>query len=409
MAFGDGPEDKALKEAWSAFCDKLKSAGDQVFKDYNPASPLQRADGFRFLTQNLGQAFDLALETKDTRYPALHAFCSPTRKLGGDNADFTYVQAWIDGQSVYRISGNRGTARFINFAVQGPRSTAAYGGGAKRPLHEPFGDVPEANLFGHELKCDPDGGFELYIGGPEREPNWLPTTPGTRKLFLRQGFDSWDEIPATMRIERVDMAEPPPMPTPRTMIDAFEWAGGFITGMMNDWPDWPFEQGGVDYQNPNSFPPLDNVDADKKRGRSINNMYWEIGPDEALIVEFDNYDALWAFTNMGQFMNSMDYLYRPVSYSPARSKVDADGRVRFVMTHRDPGYHNWIDTQGFEVGNLTHRTLLSTEEVQIDTRLVKLDDLDAAMHPTSAKCTKEERVAQMWARYHSIRRRYALL
>ncbi len=409
MSFGDGVEDHALKAAWEAFCDRLKAAGDQVFKDYNPANPLQRADGFRFLTQNLGQAFDLALETKDTRYPALHAFCTPTRKLGGDNADFTYVQAWVDGRSVYRISGHRGTARFLNFAVQGPRSTAAYGGGATRPLHDPFGDVPEANLFGDDLKCQPDGSFELFIGGPERGPNWLPTTPGTRKLFLRQGFDSWDEVPATMRIERIDMDEPRPMPTPATMIEAFDWAGTFLTEMMNDWPDWAFEQGGVDRKRPNSFPPLDNVEADKLRGRTINNMYWEIGPDEALVIEFKNYDAFWAFTNMGLFMTSMDYLYRPVSYSPARSKVDADGRVRFVMTHADPGYHNWIDTQGFEAGNLTHRTLLSTQSVQLDTKLVKLDRLDAAMHPTSARCTQEERAAQMWARFGSIRRRYALL
>ena len=40
-----------------------------------PPTPLHRADAFRFLTQNLGQAFDLALETKDTRYPVMHAFC----------------------------------------------------------------------------------------------------------------------------------------------------------------------------------------------------------------------------------------------------------------------------------------------------------------------------------------------
>src|SRR5471032_2336497 len=114
MAFADSPDDGPLRAAWADFCEQLKAAGDLAFKDYNPATALQRADAFRFLTQNLGQAFDLALETKDTRYPQLHAFCNPTRKLGGDCADFTYLQAWIDGQSAYRITGNRGTARFFN-------------------------------------------------------------------------------------------------------------------------------------------------------------------------------------------------------------------------------------------------------------------------------------------------------
>ncbi|PRC49492.1 hypothetical protein C6A85_74440, partial [Mycobacterium sp. ITM-2017-0098] len=114
MAFGDGPDDEALRGAWQAFCAKLSAAGEQVFKDANPAASAQRVDAMRFLTQNLGQAFDLALETRDTRYPSLHAFCGPTRKLGGDCADFTYQQAWIDGVSTYRIVGKRGTARFLN-------------------------------------------------------------------------------------------------------------------------------------------------------------------------------------------------------------------------------------------------------------------------------------------------------
>ncbi len=113
MAFGDGPDDAALRSAWDTFCDKLKDAGSRVFKDHNPASGVQRVDGFRFLTQNLGQAFDLALETRDTRYPAIHTFCHPTRKLGGDCADFLYQQAWIDGSSTYRITGDRGTAAFF--------------------------------------------------------------------------------------------------------------------------------------------------------------------------------------------------------------------------------------------------------------------------------------------------------
>jgi hypothetical protein len=121
MAFGANPDDAALAQAWQNFCTRLQHAGDRVFKDYNPATPLHRADAFRFLTQNLGQAFDLALETKDTRYPELHAFCTPHCKLGGDSADFVYQQAWIDGDSVYRLSGHKGSARFLNFTVQGPR------------------------------------------------------------------------------------------------------------------------------------------------------------------------------------------------------------------------------------------------------------------------------------------------
>ena len=205
MPYGDGPADAALSAAWEGFCDQLKQAGQSAFKAANPANPLQRADAFRFLTQNLGQAFDLALETRDPAFPQIHPFCTPTRKLGGDVADFTYRQAWISGDHAYRITGRRGTARFFNVTVQGERPAAMANGNA--PLHEPFGDTPQANIFGHQLQTDADGQFTLTIGGPPQPQNWLPTTPTSRKLFIREGFDSWDEVSTPLTIERIGRTE----------------------------------------------------------------------------------------------------------------------------------------------------------------------------------------------------------
>ncbi len=400
MAFGDGSDDDALQAAWTAFCDQLREAGQQVFKDANALSGIQRVDAFRFLTQNLGQAFDLALETHDTRYPAVHPFCGPTRKLGGDCGDFTYQQAWIDGDSTYRLTGSRGTARFFNVTVQGRRTP---GPGV---LHEPFGDTPEANIT--KLDVAADGQFELYIGGPERAGNWLPTTPDSRKLFIRQGFDRWEELPAQIRIERVDMSAPKPLPTPEAMVEAMAWAGDFVTGLMSDWPEFPFRYGGVDAAKPNAFPHVQATGADAKRGRAAANMYWELGPDEALIVEFDAHVGLWMLTNMGVFFNSMDYLYRPVSYTPSRTAVDADAKVRLVMAHRDPGVHNWLDTQGFGRGNLTYRHMLEGTPAVLTTRVVGFGEVRDALPPDTTMVTEAERAAAMWERFRGIRRRYVL-
>ena len=411
MAFGDCPDDAALRHAWGRFCERLRESGDEVFKEHNPANPLQRADAFRFLTQNLGQAFDLALETRDTRYPMLHAFCTPTRKLGGDAADFTYRQAWIDGRHVYRISGNTGTARFLNFTVQGPRPAMQPGTGWPS-LHEPFGDIPEANLFKHQLETSADGSFELWLGGEKRDANWLPTTPGTRKLFVRQGFDSWDETPAQLSIERVGMAAPRPLPTPETMIEAMTWAGDFLSGMMHDWPDHTYRYSGgvVDPACLNRFPPERSANSadDARRGRLAAHMCWAVAPEEALIVEFDAHDGFWMVSLGGAFMNSMDYLYRPVSYTPARTRVDSDGTVRLILCADDPGYHNWLDTQGFAAGNLTYRNLMSTATTTFRTRLLNRAGLAAALPTDSVRVTPKERVAQLHARFDSIRRRYAL-
>ena len=261
------------------------------------------------------------------------ALCRRTETLA-----VRYQQAWIDGASTYRITGNRGTAPFLNVTVQGARPD---GPGV---LHEPFGDIPEANLSGDQLETTADGDFEMFVGGPpKRDRNWLPTTGGSRKLFIRQGFDRWDETPARLSIERVDMGTPRPVPSPETMISAMHWAGTFVTGLMDDWPEFPFTHGGVDESRPNAFP--DRADG---RGRRVARaaaavMHWALRPDEALIVEFPAHDGLWMLTNMGAFFTSMDYLYRPVSYTPSR----AAGRRRRHGAHRHGPRRSGRSTTGW--------------------------------------------------------------
>jgi hypothetical protein len=407
MGAGDGPDDAALQAAWHEFCDRLRSAGNLAFKNHNPPAPQHRADAFRFLTQNLGQSFDLALETRDPAYPQIHTFTNSTRKLGSDAADFLYQQAWIDGAHAYRIYGTKGRAHFFNLAVQGPRPDTQPGTGWPS-LHDPFGDVPETNIFGHQITAGEDHSFELFIGGPARPGNWLPTTTGSRKLFIRQGFDSWDETPWTLRIERIGMNAPRPLVTPGEMIDAIHWAGRFVHAVMRDWPDHPYQYSGgaVDPVCLNAFPPLPACDgsADSKRGRAVANMVWRLAPDEALIVEFDPPDAFWMASLGGVFMNSLDYLYRPVSYTPSRTRLDNDGKIRLILCARDPGFANWLDSSGFEQGNLAVRTLMSASGPALTTRRVNFSDLEIALAGKSPRCTPDQRKQELLTRFHGIQR-----
>lgn len=411
MAYGDGPDDADLKAAWDNFCERLKQAGTYAFKDANPANPLQRADAFRFLAQNLGQAFDLALETKDPAYPQIHAFTTPTMKLGGDVADFSYRQAWISGEYAYRITGRKGTARWLNVTVQGPRPETIPGTDWPS-LHEPFGDIPECNILGSQIVADADGAFELFIGGEQRERNWLPTTPGTRKLFIREAFDAWGETPTTLTIERIGMATPRPLPNPARMEAAMDWAGQFVIGLMRDWPEhsWATSRGVCDPEQRNTFPADKSANdaSDAKRGRMAAHMIWRLEPDEALIVEMDWHEGFWIFGMGGAFVGSMDFLHRPVSYTPARTRVDGDGVVRMAIAHRDPGLYNWLDTQGFSDGNLTYRNLLTQNPAMFRTRLVRHEDLRNHLPADTATVTPEERAAMLLERYHAIKLRYGM-
>lgn len=411
MAYGDAPADKDLGAAWDQFCDRLKQAGAFAFKDANPATPLQRADAFRFLTRNLGQAFDLALETRDPAFPQIHWFTTPGMKLGGDVADFTYRQAWISGEHTYRLTGRRGTARWLNITVQGQRPESIPGTGWPS-LHEPFGDIPECNILGSHLETDARGEFELFIGGEPRERNWLPTTPDSRKLFIREAFDAWGETPTTLTMERVGMAEPRPMPSPERMIEAMGWAGQFVTGLMEQWPEhsWLTSGGVCDPASLNAFPADKSANdaSDAKRGRMAAHMVWHLEPDEALIVEMDMHDGFWIFGMGGAMMGSMDFLHRPVSYTPARTRIDADGVVRLVIAHDDPGVHNWLDTQGFSDGNLTYRNLLGQNPAKFRTRLVKRAALPECLPAGTAMVSPNERARMLLERYRAIKLRFGI-
>lgn len=410
MAYGDSSVDEVLKAAWDQFCDRLKAAGMSAFKDANPPNPLQRADAFRFLTQNLGQAFDLALETKDPAFPQIHWFTTPTMKLGGDVADFTYRQAWISGDHAYRLTGRRGASRWLNVTVQGPRPETIPGT-AWPSLHEPFGDIPECNITGAQIEADA-GHFELFIGGKQRERNWLPLTSGSRKLFIREAFDAWGETPTPLTIERIGMNAPRPLPTPARLVEAMGWAGDFVTGLMEQWPEhaWMTSGGVCDPASINHFPAdkAANDAADVRRGRMAAHMVWRLEPDEALIVEMDMHEGFWIFGMGGAFMGSMDFLHRPVSYTPARTRVDSDGVVRLVIAHDDPGVHNWLDTQGFSLGNLTYRNLLTQSPTTFRTRLVPRADIDGHLPADTVRVTPEQRAAMLLERFRAIKLRYGI-
>jgi hypothetical protein len=132
-------------------------------------------------------------------------------------------------------------------------------------------------------------------------------------------------------------------------------------------------------------------------------MVWRLAPEDALIVAFEPPDAFWMASLGGVFMNSFDYLYRLVSYTPSRAAIDPDGKVRLVLAHRDPGLHNWLDACGFAQGNLTLRTLLSPAGPAVETRLVPFAEL-ATVLPDSARVTPEQRQAQRLERFHGVQR-----
>ena len=89
----------------------------------------------------------------------------------------------------------------------------------------------------------------------------------------------------------------------------------------------------------------------------------DLAPDEALIIEDRLADPpVYTGFNLSNFWGeSYDYANHTSSLNDFQAKPDADGVVRYVVAHRDPGVANWLDPGGHERGTLVARFLLAED------------------------------------------------
>ncbi|MBW2422365.1 MAG: hypothetical protein JRH19_27790, partial [Deltaproteobacteria bacterium] len=115
------------------------------------------------------------------------------------------------------------------------------------------------------------------------------------------------------------------------------------------------------WERPNEFFTIDS----STLGGAIStpdNLYmigsFDVAPDQALIIEVEPPQTrYWNIALETHWHESVDYLYRPTSRTLEDVSTDVDGRVRFVIAHRDPGVPNWLDPMGNERGFMTLRWL----------------------------------------------------
>jgi hypothetical protein len=189
------------------------------------------------------------------------------------------------------------------------------------------------------------------------------------------------------------------------MIEAFDWAGDFLTGAMRDWPEhsWRYSGGVCDPAFVNEFPPDRTADTadDAKRGRMAAHMIWALQEDEALIVEMDAHDdsgsrhgrrlsAAWTPVPTGQL-----HAYLTVGTATTSSACHRPRRSRC-----EP-----LDTQGFSRGNLTYRNLLSRTLRRSDG--ASSGRARRALPPDTAMVTKTNAPATQ-ERYHGVKLRYGI-
>ena len=350
---------------WDEFCDRLKAVGRHVLRPEVPSDPFTRAEGYRYLTRVLRSSFDIFTEHADPEFPVLYRPCDEIVKYGGDDPDKYLQKAALSGAYEYRIRGQRGTVQYISFLTQGSN----------------FGDggtmLPTGFLDSTKLDVAPDGSFEILISCREQDGNWLPMQPDTQALLIRQTFgDRSKEEIALLEIECLNAREVPDPLDPEKFDEGLRKATQFLDGTVELFCGWSAK-----YQQHTNTLPQEDPELCQRVGGDPNiryfNSYWALAPDEALVVELSHVPECeaWSFQVCNYWLESLDYRYHRTNLNKQTARIEPDGRVRIVVSAKDPGHPNWLTTAGHENGTMLFRLTGAKEVLSPTTRVIPVSQL----------------------------------
>ncbi|MGD0881243.1 MAG: DUF1214 domain-containing protein [Acidimicrobiales bacterium] len=382
-------QDLESGQAWNHLLERLRQAGDTVLSDSVPHDPMDMASGFRHLLVLLGIGIDELLRRGLDRVPAIKpAAMDAAYKWGMECPDCIYVGSALKGGTTYRLSGTRGSARYVGLQVMAGMGSSA-------------------NALIDEFELGPNGEFEIILSAEPHEGNWLPLDDAATMLVVRHFFYDWEnEVPVAMSIEVLSgptEADEPTTVEPQAAIARQVIAlGDFVEENLN------FFLGFSNPEAPNTFlPPLDGT----AMGAAAENRpvigSWKLGPDEALIVEVAPPEGLyWSYSLGNLWWETVDYGNRQSSLNGHQAAVDADGKVRVVVAHQDPGFANWLDTAGHSEGPIILRCVRTETAPVPITKVVSFDRLAEELPPDTRWVSPSERAAAIDIRRKAVSRRF---
>lgn len=396
MVAADGTTDVALlSQAWNAFCDELKKTGQIPIAATLPGNEQDRVAGYLQLFRNLSLAFDFHYEFNDPLFPEFMRYFGPTRKQGGDNSDAVYVGATISGDYDYRISGYRGTARYMSIVLVDEGDTP-WGGKASRPL------------FGHEIETDENGRFELIISRKRHAGNWMKSGQNTFRVTIRQYFADWEnERPMRAFIERISGPKVrAPALSQKKLADGLVESVRWLQQSVVYWPE--MLERWRPYRNLfKSYWALEENKIDATPGGDPLVCYWELAPEDALIIRVRPPRCPYWCVEFGNcWWETVDYRYRLANTNMHYAQMEDNGDLIVVVSHVDPGVPNWLDCSGFSCGYVTYRWMLSEEQPVPKVEQVEIEKLPDFLPKDVKRISPDQRAEQIRTRRRGMLARF---
>jgi len=373
------------------FAEAVREAEKLIANPPFEVSDQDVAEGYDYLAGSIRSALQMAFDY-DLEHPVLINPTHQYARQGLDNPDAIYFNAYLDAGASYVVSGVRGTTTDLSFQIMDGSYSAE---GAPNTV---------AAFDDRELEIGPDGAFEWRFG-PE-----LGLGKGAT-LIVREVYDDWStEERGRLRIQRLDTAgQPRAALTPERVAKRYAVAAKMLVGRIHTWfafPEW------FTYQEP-----VNTLTTPKSTPGGLASQFSSIGhyslaDDEAMVVTVPVCDAApyQAIQIGSRWYVSTDYEHHQTSLTRAQSQADPDGNLRYVISERDPGIANWLETTGHPQGLMmlrwqrVARDLTAGDGPQVE--VVAFDEVGSRLpYLEDNRVTPEEYTARIAARQVGIARR----
>ncbi len=296
------------------------------------------AEGYDYLAGSIQASLRMAW-AYERDFPYFVQSTGPYTKLGLDNPDTLYLHAYVRDDAEYIVTGRRGTTADLSFQVLN---------GDYSPV-----DVPDSltAFDDRRLEIGLDGAFELRFGPPKpgAPDNYVLLGPGSAMLVVREVYSDWaGERRGTLRIQRADKIGAAPQPPDEALLaKRYGVAGKILLSRIRTFlafPEWFYLREPVNTITPPRRTPGGLATQFSSAG------HFDFEPDQAMIVTVPAAGkdvAPYQGIQLGSLWYiSLDYINHQTSLTADQARTSADGRLRFVISERDPGVANWLELTG---------------------------------------------------------------
>ncbi|MCW1402388.1 hypothetical protein OKA06_08635 [Novosphingobium sp. MW5] len=303
--------------------------------------------------------------------------------VGQPNADTIYRSARVDGAGTYRLRGKAGSLNQAIISQIVPRNAETGKGRGHIDLSK--------------LKLDKHGRFDVLLSPVKpkgHRGDWWELRPQASRLMIRMVSADWAKEQApTLSIERLDKPAARPRRPAADLEARLRALPGMVDMMALMFVDHVEKLRAEGYVN--KVKTFDITSAGGLAGQFYYEGAYDLAEDEALIVESAvpktcRYRSL-ILTN--ELYETTDWYNNHSSLNHAQAAPDSDGRLRIVVSGKDPGVPNWLDTAGHAKGLIQGRWMeCDSQPVPMVTK-VKLGEVRSHLPADTGTVTPEQRQA----------------